>query len=96
MFGRRTGESGAPRKLAPTPAKAPTAPARTSGGGEKVATKPNEQSSASEPKREAPVAIEQPAPKSGTGRSEDYYDVKTTVFNAVSYTHLTLPTTPYV
>lgn len=83
MFGRRTGDQGAPRNPAPAPSKAPMAPARAAGASEKVAMKPTEQTSAADQKREAQAAIEPVAPKSSSGRSEDYYDVKTTVFNAL-------------
>ena len=82
MFGRRTGgDQGAPRKPAPTPATAPAAPARAPASEEPVAAKP-EAPPAPEPQREAMPAAPDTAPSSG-GRSEDYYDVKTTVFNAL-------------
>ena len=79
MFGKRTGEQGAPRKPAPAPAVAPAAPARE----EQVVAQAPEAAPAPEPVREAvaPVAAEPVAPSGG--RSEDYYDVKTTVFNAL-------------
>ncbi len=79
MFGKRTGEQAAPRKPATAPVAAPAAPAKE----EQVVSQAPEAAPAPEPVREAaaPVAAE-PVAASG-GRSEDYYDVKTTVFNAL-------------
>ncbi len=75
MFGRRSGESGgAARKLAPVePVQvAPNTPATSAG-------QTKEQVPAAPPPPPQPVA----APVSDGRRSEEYYDVKTTVFNAL-------------
>ena len=76
MFGRRTGEPSAPRKAAPAPASAPKAPVAAE------ASKPAAPQPA--PKEPEPVqAPPAPEPAAPRGRSEEYYDVKTTVFNAL-------------
>jgi pilus assembly protein CpaF len=71
MFGRRSSESGAPRKAAlQQPAAAPQAVAKS------------DAKSAPAPAAAPPKAPE-PAPEPARRRSEEYYDVKTTVFNAL-------------
>jgi pilus assembly protein CpaF len=75
MFGRRTGEPTTPKLAAPqaspapTPAKTAPAPVKQAGG------------KAPAPAAAAPVRVEMPEPK--RRHSEEYYDVKTTVFNAL-------------
>jgi pilus assembly protein CpaF len=85
MFGKRTGESGAPRKPAPAPEVASAATAIE----DKAKARVSETAPINEPSRDparegsreaAPQPTQQAAAK---GRSEDYYDVKTTVFNAL-------------
>ena len=70
MFGRRTGEQGAPKRIAPQQAAPAAAP---------VQARPQE--------APAPAAAPPPrAPESAEAQrrhSEEYYDVKTTVFNAL-------------
>ena len=70
MFGRRSNEPAAPKRIAPQ-----SAPAGTSAPAETKAAAPARQA--------APVAPPPPAPEPQRKHSEDYYDVKTTVFNAL-------------
>jgi pilus assembly protein CpaF len=67
MFGRRTNDAAAPRRSLPTPE---TVPAKAA----------DSRPAAAEPVR-VPVKQEAPAPE--RRHSEEYYDVKTTVFNAL-------------
>ena len=73
MFGRRTGEPAAPKLPAPAMA-----------GGQKAAPAPMKQAAA-----KPPAAAQAPAPsraevaETRRRHSEEYYDVKTTVFNAL-------------
>jgi pilus assembly protein CpaF len=77
MFGRRTGDpSSTPRRPAPTPV-APNAG---------TAVKPAEVKPAVQPQAAAappPAAVKPEAPEQQRRHSEEYYDVKTTVFNAL-------------
>ena len=82
MFGKRTGDQSAPRKPAPAPAPAPATAPKAVASEEQVATKVPSQAPAPEPVRETAPPME-PAANNSNGRSEDYYDVKTTVFNAL-------------
>ncbi len=81
MFGRRTGDPGAPRRQTPEPAQAPKTPAPQPAEDPVATTTKPEAAPAPEPKRE--VALPPDAAPEKSGRSEDYYDVKTTVFNAL-------------
>jgi len=84
MFGRRTGDPSVPRKTAPAPATVPTAPTTR-------APEPDEPVKKAKAPEQTPVAelpengmsTMDPLGTSTSGRSEDYYDVKTTVFNAL-------------
>ena len=73
MFGRRSNDPAAPKRIAP--AAAPSAQAQ-----------PAEMKAAATPRQQAPAAVQQraePAPEQQRKHSEEYYDVKTTVFNAL-------------
>ena len=74
MFGRRSNETSAPKRIAPQ------APA----GG---ATQPAEMKQAAAPRQQAPAPVAppraEPAAEPQRRHSEEYYDVKTTVFNAL-------------
>jgi pilus assembly protein CpaF len=73
MFGRRSNEPAAPKRIAPQ--QAANAPAQQS-----------EMKVAAAPRQQAPAAVApKPEPVDETQRkhSEEYYDVKTTVFNAL-------------
>jgi len=74
MFGRRSNDPNAPRKV--LPAQQPAAPSAP------AAARPAE---GSKPATAAPAqrAPEPPAPEPQRRHSEEYYDVKTTVFNAL-------------
>jgi pilus assembly protein CpaF len=71
MFGRRSNESATPRKAAPAPIPAPAG----------AAPKPAE----AKPQASQPAVASRPEPPAEPQRrhSEEYYDVKTTVFNAL-------------
>jgi pilus assembly protein CpaF len=73
MFGRRSNEPSAPKRIAPQPAA--NAPAKATEM--KVAAPPRQQA----PAAAAPKA--EPAAEPQRKHSEEYYDVKTTVFNAL-------------
>ncbi len=70
MFGRRSNESSAPKRIAPQTAAAA------------AASTPAE-IKAAPPRQVAAVAPPPPAPEQQRKHSEEYYDVKTTVFNAL-------------
>src|SRR5690606_5815488 len=74
MFGRRSNDPSTPKRIAP---QAPVAPAAAPEA--KVATAPK----ASAPAQAAPPPRPEPAPEPQRKHSEEYYDVKTTVFNAL-------------
>jgi pilus assembly protein CpaF len=73
MFGKRTNEPSAPKLAAPV----------ASGGGKSAAAvaKPAATKVAGPAQQQAPARVEAPEPK--RRHSEEYYDVKTTVFNAL-------------
>jgi pilus assembly protein CpaF len=73
MFGRRSNEPSAPKRIAPQAAPAAATPAAEM----KAAAAPRQQAPAAPPPRAEPVV--EPQRK----HSEEYYDVKTTVFNAL-------------
>ena len=73
MFGRRSNEPAPPKRIAPQPAAAAAAPQVAE---MKAAAQPRQQVPAAPPKPE-------PAPEPQRKHSEEYYDVKTTVFNAL-------------
>ena len=73
MFGQRSNDPAAPKRIAP--AAAPSAKAQ-----------PAEMKAAAAPRQQAPAAAPprvEPAPEQQRKHSEEYYDVKTTVFNAL-------------
>ncbi|MEQ1670287.1 MAG: CpaF family protein, partial [Hyphomicrobium sp.] len=74
MFGRRSNEPTAPKRIAPQ--------AAPSG-----APQPAEMKAAAAPRQQAPAAAPPPRPEPVVEQqrkhSEEYYDVKTTVFNAL-------------
>ena len=74
MFGRRTNESAPPKRIAPA------APASTPGGNA-AETKPAVQRQAAP--AAAPAPRPEPVAEPSRKHSEEYYDVKTTVFNAL-------------
>ena len=74
MFGRRSNEPSAPKRIAPQPAA--NAPAQAAEM--KVASAPRQQAPAA-----APAPKPEPAAEAQRKHSEEYYDVKTTVFNAL-------------
>ena len=80
MFGRRSSEPGAPGRAVPaaTPAKEPT-PRQTAARVERA--QPAAQPAPAEARPATPRPEAPPAPE--RRRSEEYYDVKTTVFNAL-------------
>jgi pilus assembly protein CpaF len=81
MFGRRSGEQGAQPR---SPAQNPAAPKQPAAVTEKRAAQSRpEAAPAPEPAREAPPPANREDIVPAKGRSEDYYDVKTTVFNAL-------------
>ena len=71
MFGRRSNEPTPPKRIAPQPAASAPQAAEM-----KAAAQPRQQAPAAPPKPE-------PAPEPQRKHSEEYYDVKTTVFNAL-------------
>ena len=76
MFGKRTNETTTPKIAGPQPG--------SNGGGQKASGSAPAKSSGSKAVAQAPVAaarVEAPEPK--RRHSEEYYDVKTTVFNAL-------------
>ena len=79
MFGRRTGEAGAGRPKAPAPKPRQPAPSAAPRGAQVQSDAPP----APSPAREAPPPPMEEAFAAPKVRSEDYYDVKTTVFNAL-------------
>ena len=72
MFGRRSNEPTPPKRIAPQ------APASS-------APQVSEMKAAAQPRQQAPAAAPkpEPAPEPQRKHSEEYYDVKTTVFNAL-------------
>ena len=74
MFGRRTNESAPPKRIAPA------APASTPGSNA-AETKPAVQRQAAP--AAAPAPRPEPVAEPSRKHSEEYYDVKTTVFNAL-------------
>ena len=73
MFGRRSNEPTAPKRIAPQ--AAPNA-----------APQQAEMKAAAAPRQQAPAAVQprpEPVPEQQRKHSEEYYDVKTTVFNAL-------------
>ena len=81
MFGRRTSDPSAPRKLPQQPAAAQAAPAAPSPQAAAPAARPAAEVRAPA----APATPPAPPPQTEAQRrhSEEYYDVKTTVFNAL-------------
>ncbi|PPC79483.1 MAG: protein kinase, partial [Hyphomicrobium sp.] len=75
MFGRRSNDTSAPKRIAPQPASQSSAPAAATEI--KVAQQRQAAVAAPEP-RPQPEPVEQQRK-----HSEEYYDVKTTVFNAL-------------
>lgn len=75
MFGRRNDTQTAPRKVAPLPAAAPAA--------SPAAPKADASAAAKLPPSRAAVAPPPPKPKASEQRSENYYQIKTTIFNAL-------------
>ncbi|MGB3809125.1 MAG: CpaF family protein [Parvibaculum sp.] len=75
MFGRRNDTQTAPRKVAAVPASAPAA----SG----AAPKADAASAAKLPPSRAVAPTPPPKPKVSDQRSENYYQIKTTIFNAL-------------
>ena len=73
MFGRRSNEPSPPKRIAPQPA----ANAAPQAAEMKVAAQPRQQAPAAAPPKPEPV------PEPQRKHSEEYYDVKTTVFNAL-------------
>ena len=92
MFGKRSGDAPPPRKVAPAPAPAakqgqPAAPAAPKPAAEQQRAP---QPAASKPAQKQRAPAPAPPPPSGPNaesqqrrHSEEYYDVKTTVFNAL-------------
>ncbi len=76
MFGRRSNESQGDRRVASRPAEPQTSAAAPE------ARAPSQQRSAP-PAASAPAKRPEPAPENSRRHSEEYYDVKTTVFNAL-------------
>jgi pilus assembly protein CpaF len=74
MFGRRSNEDSAPKRIAPQASSASAPPAAA----EMKVAQARQQAAAAPP----PPRVE-PAPEPQRKHSEEYYDVKTTVFNAL-------------
>ena len=86
MFGRRSTEGGAPRRLPQQPAAEPRAAAPAPAPAPAQAAPAPEVKPKAAPVVQAPQQSEPPRPDSREAQrrhSEEYYDVKTTVFNAL-------------
>lgn len=86
MFGKRTSDPSSQAGPAPKPmASSPTAPKSTASATPAPSPKPAAAKQAPQPEAPAAQAKPTPEPESTTqrGHSEEYYDVKTTVFNAL-------------
>ena len=79
MFGRRNDTQTAPRKIAPVPTAAPAA----SPAAPKADVSAPAAASAKLPPSRAAVVPPPPKPKATEQRSENYYQIKTTIFNAL-------------
>ena len=86
MFGKRTSDPSSQAGPAPKPmAPSPTAPKSMASATPAPSPKPAAAKQAPQPEAPAAQAKPTPEPESTTqrGHSEEYYDVKTTVFNAL-------------
>jgi len=82
MFGRRTNDPSTPRRLPQQPQPAPKAPA-PAGAAPPPEVKPRQTASAPQVAAAAPTPPPAEPRESQRRHSEEYYDVKTTVFNAL-------------
>ena len=93
MFGKRSTSAGAPASPRPEPAPPPSAPPRTAtpSSSPQPASRPAapvppaqvEKVTDDEPRRNGQLPAKEERKPIEQGRSEEYYDVKTTVFNAL-------------